>query len=904
MGRMLKGLLAHRSRLLRTAAAVALAVSLVSGTFVLTDTIDSAFERASTSSAQIDVVVRASAQFTAQATTLPERETLPESLLDVIAAIPGVQKVWGQVMGFAGLVDKDGNAINPSGLPTVGTSFAPDDTLIAGRAPAGPGEVVIDDVTAAKDGFKPGDQIKILFQGLVREFVITGVRKVNDLLASTTASFDLQTAQQLLGESGSLDAIPVKVEPGVSPELMRARIGAVLPESYEVVTYDQAAREAQESWTKALGFLTTALLMFAAVALLVGAFIIFNTFSILVAQRTRELGLLRAVGGSRRHIVTSVLTEALAVGIVASTAGIVLGLGAAHGLLAIMRMIGFELPSAPVVFRGRTAALGLVAGVLVTVAAAVIPARRAMRTSPMAAIVGRTADEAHGFGRRVGTGATVTLLGLASLFIGLFGRVETPLLAIGLGSAGVLVGIAMLTPLIARPAARVIGMPLVRLFGEPARLGRENAMRNPRRTSATAAALMIGITLVGVVAILAASIKSSATHTIQETLRADFVVTPRTVAGAQGGVPTGVGDKLRKSKVVAKVSEIRSGQWGLDGRTKTLVAVDPKTVTEMYELDPAASAAVRRLDDEGVLVRASVADRHGWQVGDEIPMTFARTGTQPMVLAETFTSTAVRSDYVISLGAYKSNFKQQLSLEVDVRLKPDVTAAEGRTALDEALVDFPNVEVRDRSQVLAAQEAQIDKLLVPVTALLALSVIIALLGIVNTLALSIHERTRELGLLRAVGTVSRPPTSSSPRWRWPGAVGTCGSRSPRSRHPTTCPRSSPRGSSGAPASCAPRPSRCSTRLPPGASGSRPWRRRSTTRRPSHGRSSASAPATSRRSCSPARSPCTRRPTTTPRRSSRSSGPLQLLLRVLRRSRGRRLHRRFAELLVRREGLRA
>jgi putative ABC transport system permease protein len=751
MWRVLKGLLAHRSRLLRTAAAVALAVSLVSGTFVLTDTIDAAFDKASTPSAQIDVVVRASAQFAAQATTLPERETLPEALLDVIAAIPGVQKVWGQVMGFAGLVDKDGNAINPSGLPTVGTSFSPDDTLVSGRAPVGPDEVVIDDVTAAKDGFKPGDTIKILFQGLVREFTIAGLRKVNDLLSSTTASFDLETAQQLLGEAGTLDAIPVKAQAGVSPEVMRARIGAVLPENYEVVTYDQAARESQESWTKALGFLTTALLMFAAVALLVGAFIIFNTFSILVAQRTRELGLLRAVGASRRHIITSVLTEALAVGIVASAAGIVLGLGAAHGLLALMRMIGFELPSAPVVFRGRTAALGLVAGVVVTVAAAIIPARRAMRVSPMAAIVGRTGDDAVPVGRRVSAGASVTLLGLASLFIGLFGQVSSPLVAIGLGSAGVLVGIAMLLPLIASPAAWLLGAPMVRIFGQPALLGRENAMRNPRRTSATAAALMIGITLVGVVAILAASIKSSASHTIQDTLRADFVVTPRTAAGAQGGVPTAVGDELRHSRAVALVSEIRSGQWGLEGRTKTLVAVDPKTVTEVYELDPLAASAVRRLDDKGVLVRASVAERHGWTVGDEVPMTFARTGVKPMRLADTFTSTAVRSDYVISLGTYKANFKQQLSLEVDVRLAPGVTAADGRLAVEKALVDFPNVEVRDRDQVLAAQEEQVDKLLVPVTALLALSVVIALLGIVNTLALSIHERTRELGLLRAVG---------------------------------------------------------------------------------------------------------------------------------------------------------
>ncbi len=751
MWRVLKGLLAHRSRLLRTAAAVALAVSLVSGTFVLTDTIDAAFDRASTSSAEIDVVVRASALFTAQATTLPERQTLPEALLDVIAAIPGVEKVWGQVMGFAELVDKEGKAISPSGLPTVGTAFAEADTLVAGRAPIGPGEVVIDDVTAAKDGFKPGDQIKILFQGLVREFTIAGLRQVNDLLSSTTASFDLETAQQLLGEDGALDAIPVKAEPGVSSEIMRARIGAALPEGYEVITYDQAAREAQESWTKALGFLTTALILFAAVALLVGAFIIFNTFSILVAQRTRELGLLRAVGASRRHLLGSVLTEALVVGVVASAAGIVLGLGAAHGLLAIMRMIGFELPSAPVVFRPRTAALGLVAGVAVTVAAAVIPARSATRVSPMAAILGRTGDDEGSAGRRVGIGLSVVLVALGSLFLGLFGQVGTPLVPIGLGSVGVLVGIAMLTPLLARPAARVIGLPLVRIFGQPAVLGRENAMRNPRRTSATAAALMIGITLVGVVAIVAESIKTSASRTIQDTLRADFVVTPRVAAGAQGAVPAAVADKLRTSKAVAVVSEIRSGQWGLEGRAQTLVAVDPETISEAYALDPASASAVRRLHQGGVLVRAAVAERHGWMVGDEIPMTFARTGSRPMRLADTFTSTAVRSDYVISLGAFKDNYKQQLSLEVDVKLKPGLTVEAGRRAVEEALVDFPNVDVRDRGQVLAGQEAQVNQLLVPVTALLALSVVIALLGIVNTLALSIHERTRELGLLRAVG---------------------------------------------------------------------------------------------------------------------------------------------------------
>ena len=277
-------------------------------------------------------------------------------------------------------------------------------------------------------------------------------------------------------------------------------------------------------------------------------------------------------------------------------------------------------------------------------------------------------------------------------------------------------------------------------------------MRNPRRTAATAAALMIGITLVGVVSILAASMKASATAAVNETLRADFVVAAKgSIGGGSGTFSPVVADRLRKTKEVAMVSEFRTGQWGLNGATKTLIAVDPKTVTEMHDLDPSTSAAAGRLDDESVLVRASIAERQGWQVGDEVPMTFARTGTRPMLLADTFSNTAVRSDFVVSLGAFKDNYAQQIDAQVEVMLEDGVTMTAGRVAIEKALAEFSTVQVMDRSQVLAAQSKQIDSLLVPVTALLALSVVIALLGIANTLALSIHERTREVGLLRAVG---------------------------------------------------------------------------------------------------------------------------------------------------------
>jgi putative ABC transport system permease protein len=304
---------------------------------------------------------------------------------------------------------------------------------------------------------------------------------------------------------------------------------------------------------------------------------------------------------------------------------------------------------------------------------------------------------------------------------------------------------------VARTASQVVGAPLVRFLGEPAFLGRENAMRSPRRTASTAAALMIGIGLVGVVAILAASVKASASRTVDDSLRADFVLTPAGLGGAVSGVPPVVVDRLRDMPALATVSEIKGGQWGLEGRTQTLLAVDPTTVTTMHEVDAASDAAVRRLDDSGVLVRDTVAERYGWVAGDKVPMTFARTGTRQMRLQGVFSSTAVRTDFVITLGAYRANYAQQFSLEVDVVLAPGVSTVAGRAEIERALADYPVVKVMDHAEVLAAADDQVDRLLVPVTALLALSVLIALLGIANTVALSISERTRELGLLRALG---------------------------------------------------------------------------------------------------------------------------------------------------------
>ena len=756
MTRLLRGALAQGVRLFGTALAVALAVTLVSGTFILTDTIDSAFHQASADTGgSSDVVIRSTALFAAQANSLPEREPVPESLVARIAAIPGVKAAWAAVQGYAELVDKEGQAIAAKGLPTVGSAVTPDVTLTAGRAP-GPGEVAIDVETARRAGLVLGDKIKVLFSGSTQEFTIGGLLEAaGDVVASTKAIFDQVTAQQVLGVEGQVDAIPVEAEAGVTPDALRSRINAVLPDQYEAVTTAQVAKESAESWTQAVAFLPTALLLFAAVALLVGAFIICNTFSILVAQRARELALLRSLGASRAQLTASVLCEAVAVGLVGSVAGVLAGFGAARGLLALFDRMGFELPAASAVFLPRTAVVGVVAGVAVTVLAALAPARRATLISPVGALRGADGGRATSTSRRLVLGSGAGLAGLATLLTGVLSGGDKPLVAVGLGAVGILVGLAALTPLVATPAAHLLGAPLVRVFGEPAFLGRENAMRSPRRTASTAAALMIGIGLVGVVAILAASVKASASRTVDDSLRADFVLTPAGLGGAVSGVPPVVIDRVRESPAVATVSEIRGGQWGLDGRNQTLLAVDPTTVTAMHEIDDDSAAAVRRLDDKGVLVRDTVAERYGWRIGDPVPMTFAKTGTRKMLLQGTFSTTAVRTDYVITLGAYRANFAQQFSLEVDVALAPGVTAAQGRAEIERALSDYPVVKVMDHSEVVAAQEEKVNRLLVPVTALLALSVIIALLGIANTLALSVHERTREVGLLRALGMARR-----------------------------------------------------------------------------------------------------------------------------------------------------
>jgi len=759
----LKGLLAHRWRLLRTASAVALGVGFLAGTLIFTDTmgkkIDDIF---TTSSSGIDVQVRAKTEFTDLTGTAANASPVPESVLPLVERVEGVDRAWGSVWGYAQMLDKNGKPIQPPGPPTLGGSWEPSTIRITtGRPPRWQNETAIDDATARKYGFSVGDRITVLFQGPSATFLISGIFEMPDsYMGATIATFSLETAQRVLNRQGSFDAIAVRADPGISETELARRVAAVLPLGFEAVSQTSATSEAKQALDETMGIFRTALLVFALVALFVGAFIIFNTFSILVAQRTRELGLLRAVGASRAQITASVLIEAVVVGLIASAIGIVVGLLLAYGIVALLSSTGLSTSSLR--FAPRTAAAAALAGVLVTVVSALMPARRATQVPPIVAIGGTFVERAGSIRRRVVLGSAVTAAGVAALLAGLFGAVGRPLVAVGVGALCVFLGVAMLSALIARPLAALVGAPFSRAFGQAAYLGRQNSMRNPRRTASTAAALMIGVGLVGFVTITAASIKESVRKSIDETMAADFMLEPQSVSGYGTGVNPELASRLRATPGIGLVSQVRVGQWGLDGELQVLTALDPLTFSKIVSLEPRWRDSLARLSDEGVLVSPTAAEEHGWKVGDQIQMQFP-SGTQSMRIDGLFEWEGSSASYTITLPAYERIYPQQTDTMVGVLPEAGWTPAEVRGQIGRVLADFPTVKLEDKQQFTAARMKHVDTLLAFITALLFLSIVIALLGIANTLALSIFERTRELGLLRAVG-MSRAQLRSMVRW--------------------------------------------------------------------------------------------------------------------------------------------
>lgn len=756
----LKGVLAHKLRLFLTAMAVVLGVSFVAGTFVLTDTINNTFNVLFNEiSAGSDVTARAASGFGATAGADTARDTVPASVLDTVRRVPGVSAAEGTVGGYAQFVDKEGKAVTTTGAPTLGFNWTPTPALTplrlrSGREPQRAGEVVVDAVTAKTHGFALGDRVKVLFRGPAEEFTVvgtTGFGQADNLAGATLAAFDAGTAQRVFGKVDRYDSIDVKAGEGVSALELRDRVAGSVPRGIEVVTSKQVADESAKAVQSALSFFGTALLVFAGISLFVGGFIILNTFSILVAQRTRELALLRALGASRRQVLVSVVAEAGIVGLLASVVGLGLGVAVAIGLQGLLKAFGIDLPASGTKVLPRTVIVSLVVGVVVTVVSSISPARRASKIPPMAALRGAGAEQSGSLRRRTAAGAIVTALGAAALLIGLFAGAGNALALVGLGAAVVFVGVALLSPLAAGPMALVIGAPFARLAGLSGRLGRQNAMRSPRRTAATAAALTVGLGLVACVSVLAASIKDSAAAVVDDYLAADYIIS---TSNFMPTISTDLAPRLARQRELAAVSGLQTGPWRFEGQTRTLYGGDPATLGRVLKFDVTAGDAQGLARGE-VMVDATELKDRGLRIGGVLAMTFARTGTRDLRIAGTFAKNQLLGNYLISTATFDANFTDRLDFVVLARAAPGTPAAASRAAVERITAEFPNVTLRDQAQFKKQQENQVNQILGLVSALLLLSIVIALFGIVNTLALSVLERTRELGLLRAVGMSRR-----------------------------------------------------------------------------------------------------------------------------------------------------
>ncbi|MET1002012.1 MAG: FtsX-like permease family protein [Acidimicrobiia bacterium] len=774
----IKGLLAHKLRFVLTGIAVILGIAFLSGTLVLTATIENTFDNLFTeiyegTDVQVRGVEPVDSSFFGETPRTPVTEAMLQTVLGVdgvAVASPSVEVPYAQIIGA------DSEPIGGGGPPTFGVSYEENAALNplqlqpGSAAPTSDDQIVIDKGSADEGDLAVGDRATVLTQQPPKEYEIVGIAtfgSTDSPLGATIVQFTLPEAQRLIDlPADQFSNIGVVAVEGVSEDELAQRIRSALSaENVEVVTGKQLTEESQDDVDQFLSIFNRILIVFAAVALFVSCFIIYNTFTIVVTQRTREMALLRAIGASTRQVTTSIILEALVVGVVASLLGFGAGILLAGVLKALLDAIGFDIPASDIVIPPNALIASLIVGTLVTVFSAIVPARKASRVPPVAAMRDVAVERRAGFGRRTVIGLAITSLGIAAVLFALFGSPDNALGILGVGVLAIFIGVFVLGPVIARPVSRVLGAPLPKIKGMTGTLARENAIRNPRRTAATASALMIGVALVGFITIFAASAKASIGVTLDRELQTDYVITAGSGFGATALSPD-LARQVSELPEIAAATGVRYAGADVNGDSQFITAFDTSVTSELLDLG-VDEGSLEDLTVDGVAVTREWADDNDVAIGDVLMMTFPASGDVPMTVQAIYEGSEIgmTGDFVMSLEAFDTHYlpQQRLDFFVLATLAEGVSAAEGREAIDAILVDYPTAELRDNAEFKDLQEQAINQVVNLVYGLLFLAVVIALIGIANTLALSIYERRRELGLLRAVG-MSRSQVRSSVRW--------------------------------------------------------------------------------------------------------------------------------------------
>ena len=760
---------ARLGRLIAISIAILVGVAFVVGSFVLADSLRKTFDDLFTSISQnVDLQVRSSVAFGEDDIDV-DRDPVPASVLDTVRGVEGVAAAEPTIQRYAQIITPAGEVVTTQGAPTFGVGWANTPleglTLKEGAAPSGPDQAAVDKATADREDIAVGDQIQVITDTGTYPVEVTGLVGLGDsdgFAGATLVAFDQATAGQLLGADGTFDSIEVQVADGADPATVQAQLGDVLPDGTEVITREELIEENKKALDSVISAFGTGLLIFAFITAFVSAFLINNVFQITIGQRLRELALMRAIGARGSQVRRLIYTEAVVMSVVATVLGIVAGIGVAKLLIQIFNRAGAGFPSTATVLEPRTVVFAFLVGVGITLASVVIPARRAARIPPVAAMRPELGFEAMS-AKRLVAGTVVTLVGAAALVIGLFLRPggTTGLIVFGVGGGLLLfLGVASVSSTVARPVTKLIGWPVAKLFKTPGVLARENAGRAPRRTSATAAALMIGVALVSAAAVFASSIRSTFTGVLERAVQADYIITDESFQG----LPPTVADTLAQVPEVSAVTPLRATTALVDGKKKAIGAVDPLAFEQLVDVG-LQDGSYQGMVDGGIFVQQDPAGDLDLAVGSQVEVTFQNGNVATLPVAGIYEDASVAGNWMISLDTLAQHVPESTARDflVAAKLAPGVTPEQGDAAVRTAMAAYPQANVETNAEFRESQEAQIDQLLRVITVLLGFSIVIAVLGISITLALGVFERTREIGLMRAVGMTKRQ-TRRTVRW--------------------------------------------------------------------------------------------------------------------------------------------